>query len=101
MLIAHDEPGPRLADLKGVYAPSVWLTICIVALLMLLALAALLKLAGAIVDFVEIAVTIMGLLCYQGKLNIYGVHTLICLAVHVTYIILSLLTIKHSESFKS
>jgi hypothetical protein len=74
LLIAH-ESGSHLADLKGVYTPTVWLTICLVALLMLLALAALLKLAGAKVDFMEIAVTVMGMLCYQGKLkNIRLIH---------------------------
>lgn len=72
MLIAY-QPGPRLADLKGVYAPTVWLTIGIVALLMMLALAALLKSAGAKVDFAEIAVTIVGLLCFQGNTK-FGVY---------------------------
>jgi len=65
LMVAH-EPGPLLADLKGVFAPGLWVAICVTAILMVLALMILIKKAGGKVDPAEIGVTVIGLLCYQG-----------------------------------
>jgi hypothetical protein len=69
-MVLH-EPGPLLVDLKNVFTKTLWITIFLTALLMILALMAIRKKVGLKANFAEIGTAVVGLLCYQGKMVEY------------------------------